>query len=128
MLMSAVAAAFGYLVDYDKSANNLLGNDNNNDEAKKFMWLADAIIRGKRLLWTNEIRTLSPRGETYIDGNLINELASGGDPKSLRKNHENPNPARHELTMFLNCNDLPPVRPSIGGTLLRIRFPNRYVE
>jgi len=30
--------------------------------------------------------------------------------------------------MFLNCNDLPPVRPSIGGIFLRIRLPNRYVE
>jgi len=30
--------------------------------------------------------------------------------------------------MFLNCNDLPPVRPSIGGIFLRIRFPDRYVE
>ena len=30
--------------------------------------------------------------------------------------------------MFLNCNDLPPVRPSIGGTFLRVRFPNKYVE
>ena len=64
MLMSAVAAAFGNLVDTGKSANNLLGNDNNNDEAKKFMWLADAFIRGARLLWTNEVRTLSTRGET----------------------------------------------------------------
>jgi hypothetical protein len=128
MLMSAVAAAFGSLVDTGKSANNLLGNDNNSDEAKKFMWLADAFIRGARLLWTNEVRTLSTRGETYIDGNLIKEIASGGDPKEIRKNYENTYPARHEFTMFLNCNDLPPVRPSIGGTFLRIRFPNRYVE
>ncbi len=30
--------------------------------------------------------------------------------------------------MFLSCNDLPPVHPSIGGTFLRVRFPNRYVE
>jgi len=31
MLMSAVAAAFGNLVDTGKSSNNLPGNDNNND-------------------------------------------------------------------------------------------------
>ena len=30
--------------------------------------------------------------------------------------------------MFLNVNDLPPVRPAIGETFLRIRFPNQYVE
>ena len=30
--------------------------------------------------------------------------------------------------MFLNCNYLPPVRPSIGETFLRVRFPNRYTD
>ena len=115
--MSAVAAAFGNLVDTGKYANNLLGNDSNNDEAKKFTWLADTFIRGARLLWTDEVRTLSTRGEgTSIDGNLIKEIASGGDTKEIRKNYENLYPARHEFTMFLNCNDLPSVRPSIGGT------------
>jgi hypothetical protein len=93
MLLTAVAAAFSNLVDTSKSANSLLGNDNTNDEAKKFMWLADAFIRGLRLLWTIEVRTLSPRGETYIDGNLSKEIASGGDPKEIRKNYENPYPA-----------------------------------
>ena len=37
MLMTAVTTAFGSLVDAGKSADNLLGNDNNQDEAKKFM-------------------------------------------------------------------------------------------
>ncbi len=30
--------------------------------------------------------------------------------------------------MFLNCNDLPPVRPSIGDTFLYVKFPNKYTE
>ena len=128
MLMSAVEAAFGHLVDTGKSANNLLGSDNNIDEAKKMMWLSQASINGIRLLWTNEVRTLCSRGETYIDGNLIKSIASGGDPIEMRKNCEDPYAARHEFTMFLNCNDLPPVSPSIGGTFLHIRLPNRYVE
>jgi len=41
---------------------------------------------------------------------------------------ENPHPARHEFTMCINCNDFPPVCPSIGVAFLRIRFPNRYEE
>lgn len=32
------------------------------------------------------------------------------------------------MTAFLNCNDLPPVRPAIGDSLLRIVFPNKYVS
>ncbi len=34
-LMTSVGAAFGDLVDAAKSANNLLGNSSDNDEAKK---------------------------------------------------------------------------------------------
>jgi hypothetical protein len=35
---------------------------------------------------------------------------------------------RPEFTMFLNCNDLPPVRPAIGDSFLRVKFPNRYTH
>ncbi len=85
MLMSAVEAAFENLVDTGKSANNLLGNDNKNDEAKKFMWLAQAAINGVRLLWTYEVRILCSRGETYIDGNLIKSIASGVTPRHAKE-------------------------------------------
>jgi hypothetical protein len=129
MIMSVTEAAFGNLVDTGKSANNLLGNDKNNNEAQKYMWSAHAaVINGIRLLWTNEVRTLCLRGMTYIDGNLIKSIASGGYPLEMRKNNEDLYPARHEFAMFLNCGDLPLDRPSIGGAFLRIRFPNRYVE
>jgi hypothetical protein len=90
MLTSTLAAAYGDLVDYDKSANSLLSNDNNSDEAKKFMWLTDVFIRGKHLLWTNEVRTMTPRGEMYIDGNLIKELASGATQSQSEKNTSTP--------------------------------------
>ncbi len=35
MLMTAIGAAFGDIVDAAKSANNLLGNSSDNDEANK---------------------------------------------------------------------------------------------
>ncbi len=92
MLNTAIAAAIGNLVDAENSADNLLGNDNNQDEAKKCMWLADVAIKGARLLWTNEVRTISSRGETYIDGNLLTKIVSGGDSLPVRKNCENPYP------------------------------------
>jgi hypothetical protein len=126
--MTSIGAAFQGLVDAGKSANNLLGSSSDNDEAKKLMWMTRAAISGVRLLWTNEIRTLSPKGETYIDGNLIKGIASGGDELEVRGQQENPFPVRHEFTMFLNCNDLPPVRPSIGNTFLRVKFPNKYTD
>ncbi len=50
MLMAVVTAPFENLVDGGKSADNLLGNDNNQDEAKKLMWLAAPAIKGARLI------------------------------------------------------------------------------
>jgi hypothetical protein len=35
---------------------------------------------------------------------------------------------RHEFTVLLNCNDLPPVRPAIGDSFLRVKFLNRYTD
>ena len=128
MRMTAIGAAFRGLVDAGKPANNLLGNSPDNDEAKKFMWMTKAAISSVRLVWTNVVRNLSPKGETYIDGNLIKGIASGGDELEVRGQYENPFPVRHEFTMFLNCNDLPPVRPSIGDSFLHIKFPNKYIE
>ena len=119
MLMTAVTPAFGSLVDAGKSADILLGNDNNQDEAKKkLMWLADHAIKGTRLLWTNEVRTLNSRGETCMDGNLMKQIAAGGDFLEVRTNHQNNYAVGHQFTMFLNVNDLPPVRPAIGEFFL----------
>jgi len=30
--------------------------------------------------------------------------------------------------MFLNCNDLPPVKPAIGDSFLLVKFPNWYTD
>ncbi len=128
MLMTAIGAAFGDFVDAGKSANNLLGSSFDKDEAKKLMLMTKAGISGTRLVWYNKIRTLSPKGETYIDGNLIKGIASGGDELDVRGQRDNPFLVRHEFTMYLNCNDLPPGRPSIGDSFLCVKFPNRYTE
>jgi phage/plasmid-associated DNA primase len=92
------------------------------------MWLADAAAKGARLRWTNEVRTLSSRGKTYIDCNHLKKIVSGGDPIETRKNNQNPYFVRHEFIMSLDVNDLPTVRPAIGGTFLRVFFPNQYAN
>ena len=57
------------------------------------------------------------------------ESCRAGTASRRKKNGENPYPGRHEFTMFLNVNDLPPVRPAIGEIYLRIRFlANQYVD
>jgi hypothetical protein len=59
---------------------------------------------------------------------LIKGIASGGDELEVRGQRENPFSVRHEFTMFLNCNDLPPARPAIGDSFLRVKFSNRYID
>jgi len=90
--------------------------------------MTKAAISDSRLVWTNEIRTLSPKGEIYVDGNLIKRIVSGGDELEARGQRENPFSVRHEFTIFLNCNDLPLVRPAIGEFFLRVKCPNRYID
>ena len=128
MLMTAIGAAFESFVDAGNRANNLLGNSSDNNEAKKLMWMTNSALSVVRLIWTSEIRTLSFKGETYIDGNLIKKIASGGDQLEVRGQVANPFLVRHEFTMFLNRNKLPPVRPSTGDSFLHVKFRNKYTE
>ncbi len=53
-----------------------------------------------------------------MDGNLLKKIVAGGDFLETRKNHGNNYSVRHEFTMFLNVNDLTPVRPDIEEFIL----------
>ena len=46
----------------------------------------------------------------------------------MRGNFQDPFLARHEFTMFLNCNDFPVTKPAIGNSVLRIVHPNKFVH
>eukprot|EP00873_Tetraselmis_striata_P008379 jgi/Tetstr1/428643/TSEL_018631.t1 len=72
--------------------------------------------------------TAALRGETFIDGNLVKGIASGGDTLLVRGNHQDPFSVRPEFTMFLNVNDLPVTKPAIGNSMLRIIHPNVYTK
>jgi hypothetical protein len=128
-IQAAATSAFGAgIISSGFSANNFLGTDTTVDEAKKYMFLRDAGATGSRIVWHNEVRIVTPKGETFIDRNLIKGIASGGDPLTVRGNHQDPLKLRHEFTMFINVNDLPVTRPAIGNSMLRIIHPNPYVK
>ena len=57
LLVVAIGAAFGDLVDAKKSANNLLGNSSDNDEAKKFMWMTK---QGRHLRYPPRLNERDP--------------------------------------------------------------------
>eukprot|EP00873_Tetraselmis_striata_P001306 jgi/Tetstr1/421570/TSEL_012514.t1 len=121
VIQSSITAAFGAgLISSGFGANNLLGNDTPVDEAKKYMFLRDAAVSGCRIVWPNEIRTATQKGETFIDGNLLKGIASGGDTlRLMRGKHQDPFSIRPEFTMFLNVNDLLLTKPAIGNSMLR---------
>jgi hypothetical protein len=87
-IQATATSAFGAgIISSGFSANNLLGIDTTVDEAKKYMFLRDAGEIWSRIVWPNEIRTDTPKGETFIDGNFMRGIASGGDPLTVRGNH-----------------------------------------
>lgn len=69
---------------------------------------------------------MGAKGSTFVDGNLVKGIASGGDPLCMRGNFQDPFLARPEFTMFLNCNDFPATKPAVGNSILRIVHPNKF--
>jgi len=54
---------------------------------------------------------VAPRG-CRVDGNLIKRIASGGDQIEVRTNYKDETRKKLQCTMFVYCNDFPPVEPS----------------
>eukprot|EP00873_Tetraselmis_striata_P003442 jgi/Tetstr1/423706/TSEL_014340.t1 len=80
VVQASITAAFAVgLISSGFSANNLLGNDTLVVEAKKYVFLRDPAVSGCRIVWPNENRTATQKGETFIDGNFVKGIAIGGD-------------------------------------------------
>jgi len=84
--------------------NNLFYNKNTQDCAKKNSWLID--IAYKRLALASE-----PKAGEPMDSVLIKSICSGGDPIIGRKNHKDEIKFIIQATMFIFCNDVPPLVP-----------------
>jgi hypothetical protein len=64
-----------------------------------------------RLCYSNEI-TISPHGDTTLDGNQLKRFTSGGDELCARKNFKDEVYFRTQAHQMVCCNDLPTVLPS----------------
>lgn len=92
----------GYVGIFD--GNNLFYNKNTQDCAKKNSWLID--IAHKRFALASE-----PKAGEGMDSVLIKSICSGGDPIISRKNHKDEGQFIIQSTMFIFCNDVPPLVP-----------------
>jgi hypothetical protein len=63
-----------------------------------------------------------------MDGNPMKRISAGGDFLETWKSNQNTYVVGHQLTMFLNVNDLPHVRPAVKKFFLWVRFSNQYVD
>lgn len=63
-----------------------------------------------RLCYSNEI-TISPNGDTTLDGNQLKRFTSGGDELCARKNFRDETYFRTQAHQMVCCNDLPEVLP-----------------
>jgi hypothetical protein len=85
------------------------------DEAKKLAWYADLV--GCRIIIANEARI----DGKHLDGNQIKTFSGGGDSIKLRRNFQDEFETVIISTMFLFCNDLPPISPCDKALKNRMR-------
>jgi hypothetical protein len=107
------------------NANNFLTDNTSNDEAKKNMWLMD--IWNKRIVFSNEFKIDK---NVCVDGNKFKSICSGGSDKvELRINHADPVKLKPQLTLMMNLNDLPEIKPADAkSNMILISLPNQFVQ
>lgn len=81
----------------------------------------------KRIAFSSDIKFET--GVTTVDGNMVKRLASGGNPVEVRTNYKDETRKKLQSTLFLYCNDFPPVVPDDAyGTLEVFSFKTTFVE
>jgi len=109
VLCDLLLGCFGDFVQTINSENFLIkSNGFNGDAAKAQSWASS--LEFKRIAISNEIQLQG--GRARVDGNLIKRIASGGDQIEVRTNYKDETRKKLQCTMFVYCNDFPPVEPS----------------
>jgi phage/plasmid-associated DNA primase len=109
-------AGKGVWVDLVKSAlrelvgtinsGNLLWSRQAGDKAKARSWMV--AVKDCRLLFTSEIQV---GGGNAIDGNMLKELASGGDEQCGRQNNVDEVTYKLQSMPWIMANDIPSIKP-----------------
>lgn len=114
----------GYIGAFN--ADSFLYKTNIGDAAKDKSWMIDHEF--KRLIFSNECTIDTSKG-LKMNGNMIKNFASGGDPLIARKNHKDEIYFRVQSKLMLMCNDLPPINPPDAlETMTQITFESVFAR
>jgi len=96
------------------------------DAAKGQSWMLDLEYR--RMAYSQEVTRDVDDRSIKIDGNLIKQIASGGDMLLARKNRMDEVAFRIQAMLFMNVNDLPQVSPTDAfENVVALNFPHKFV-
>ena len=125
VMCTLLSSAFECFVQTINAENFLSKPSSNGDAAKSQSWLRS--LEFTRLAISNEIQ-LGLGGKGRVDGNLVKRMASGGDEVEVRTNYQDEVRIRLQSTLFLCCNDFPPVEPvDAYQTLHSVDFKTKFV-
>lgn len=97
----------------------------NNDSALKLSWLSDWDC--KRIAIANECQNANSK--TKLDGNMIKQIASGGDKMQIRKLYGQEQSKTLQTTFMLNFNDSMEIDPPDAFETVRVfKFPNKFIQ
>jgi hypothetical protein len=105
------------------NSGNLLCSRAQGDQAKANSW--QVALKDCRVIFSNEIKI---GGGATIDGNVIKELASGGDEVTGRQNRQDEFTFKLQSLPWIMANDIPRIKPLDDAVSNRIAFvPMKYV-
>jgi len=127
VIVDLCQSAFGDYTNVIKTEYFLMDRCGNSDFAKKEGWLMDCEFT--RLTFANEISVNVSDKKHALDGNIIKRFTSGGDKQTSRRLNENARDFFTQSTLFVMCNDLPPITPADATeSLVMFKFPFKFVS
>lgn len=106
------------------NAGNLCVSKSSGDEAQKLRWAM--LLQYKRIIVSNEIET-----SVKLDGNMINKLASEGDPLTGRGHGGNETLFNTHFLPIILANDLPKITKfdtAVEGRVKVVSYVKNFVD
>lgn len=117
----------GYVGSFN--AENLAYRNTGQDEAQIMRWAL--LLRYKRLVFSNEMKTSENKARVCLNGNMIKKLSSGGDYIIGRTHNAEEQEFSPHFLLFCMANDLPKIKPyddAVAGRSNVVSFNKEYVE
>lgn len=127
-LMKQLGTTFGEMLIGSFQGDSLLMRSGDVEATKSLSWVKKFC--DTRLSCSSEIM-VDPSKRKPINGNLLKQIAGGGDPIILRTNHKDEEKVVNKSICFIFVNDLPDISPvdgSIRDRLVTIPYTYSFVD